>query len=154
MLFIFRDKSREIERRRRLLTEDEGRRKGPPPEDPPNVYDYYSVRIQATIRGFLARAWSRWCRDNYPRAVRIIQAAVRVSSTLHTFGVKRYIYSYVHACIFIYIGYARQSSGQIDTKDLQRSYGHTTHIQVRCMYVCVNVCELLSNMNGCMQGLD
>ena len=71
--FLNREKSRNIERRRRLLTEEEGRRRGPPPEDPPNIYDYYAVRIQSTIRGFIARAWTHWYRRVSPFAILKIQ---------------------------------------------------------------------------------
>jgi len=70
-----RERSREIERRRRLLTEDEGRRRGPPQEDLPNIYDYYAIRIQTVIRGFLARAWSRWYKRLAGSAISIIQVS-------------------------------------------------------------------------------
>lgn len=55
-----KDRSRNIERRRRLLTEEQGKREGPPVDDPPNIYDYYAVRVQTCIRGFLVRCWMRW----------------------------------------------------------------------------------------------
>jgi hypothetical protein len=72
-----RDRSRNVERKRRLLSEEEGRRRGPPPEDPSNVFDYYAVRIQALIRGFVARAYSRWFRRVSGPAILVLQAAVR-----------------------------------------------------------------------------
>lgn len=72
-----RERSRDIERKRRLLDEAAGRRQGPPPEDLHNVYDYYAVRVQSAIRGYLARCWMRWYRSVSQKACRVLQAAMR-----------------------------------------------------------------------------
>ena len=72
-----KEKSRNIERRRRLLTEEEGERKGPAPDDPLNVYDYYAVRVQTCIRGWLVRVWMRWYIVVSKQATSVLQAAVR-----------------------------------------------------------------------------
>ncbi len=72
-----RERSRDIERKRRLLSEKAGRRTGPPPEDHHNVYDYYAVRVQSVIRGFIARCWIRWFIDVSLKACRKLQAALR-----------------------------------------------------------------------------
>lgn len=71
------ERSRDIERKRRLLTEEEGRRVGPPPPEPPNVYDFYSIRVQKTIRGFLARCWIRWYKGVCTRASLMLQSVGR-----------------------------------------------------------------------------
>lgn len=55
-----KERSRDIERKRRLLTLEGGKRQGPPKTDEPNVYDYYSTRIQKVIRGWLCRCWVQW----------------------------------------------------------------------------------------------
>lgn len=72
-----KDKSRNIERRRRLLTEDQGRRKGPLAEDQPNIYDYYAIRVQTLIRGFLVRCWMSWYRKVSLAASIMLQSVVR-----------------------------------------------------------------------------
>lgn len=69
--------SRDIERKRRLLTKEQGVRVGPPPQDDENMYDYYAIRVQKTIRGWLARCWIRWFRMMSIKAAKILQAAMR-----------------------------------------------------------------------------
>jgi hypothetical protein len=71
------DRSRDIERKRRLLSEEEGKREGPPSEDNPNVYDYYAIRVQSLIRGWLVRCWVRWYRHVSLKACILIQSALR-----------------------------------------------------------------------------
>lgn len=71
------ERSRNIERKRRLLTEEEGKRVGPQPEEELNVYDYYAIRVQSLIRGWLARCWVRWYRANATKACIVIQSALR-----------------------------------------------------------------------------
>jgi hypothetical protein len=72
-----KERSRDIERKRRLLTEEEGKRIGPPPEEEENVYDFYAIRVQALIRGWLARCWVKWYRANATRACIVIQSVLR-----------------------------------------------------------------------------
>eukprot|EP01034_Spumella_vulgaris_P022575 gene22575-28708_t len=74
---VGRERSRDIERKRRLLSEKEGRRVGPPPEDQRNVYDYYAIRVQSAIRGFLARCWIRWYIEVSLKACKVLQAVMR-----------------------------------------------------------------------------
>lgn len=69
--------SRDIERKRRLLTPQEGVRIGPPPEDPANMYDYYAIKVQSTIRGFIARCWIRWFRAMSIKAAIKLQSVMR-----------------------------------------------------------------------------
>ncbi len=71
------DRSRDIERKRRLLSDGEGAREGPPSEDNPNVYDYYAIRVQSLIRGWLVRCWVRWYRHVSLRACLLIQSILR-----------------------------------------------------------------------------
>jgi hypothetical protein len=71
------EESRGIERKRRILNEEEGRRTGPPSEDTPNVYDFYAIRVQSTIRGWLVRCWVRWYRQVSRRACMLIQSMIR-----------------------------------------------------------------------------
>jgi hypothetical protein len=72
-----RELSRLIERKRRLLTVEEGERVGPPPEDPENMYDYYAVKVQCVIRGFVARCWIRWFRAMSCKAAIKVQSVMR-----------------------------------------------------------------------------
>lgn len=72
-----RELSRDVERKRRLLTPQEGVRIGPPPEDPPNMYDYYAIKVQSTIRGFIARCWIKWFRAMSIKAAIKLQAVMR-----------------------------------------------------------------------------
>lgn len=72
-----RELSRDIERKRRLLTPEEGLRLGPAPEDPANMYDYYAIKVQSTIRGFIARCWIRWFRAMSIKAATKLQAVMR-----------------------------------------------------------------------------
>lgn len=72
-----KERSREIERKRRLLTLQEAKKKGPASEDKPNVFDYYAVRIQSVIRGWLARCWVRWYRIVSRNASVMIQSVIR-----------------------------------------------------------------------------
>lgn len=72
-----RELSRDIERKRRLLTPEEGLRIGPAPEDPANMYDYYAIKVQSTIRGFIARCWIRWFRAMSIKAATKLQAVMR-----------------------------------------------------------------------------
>lgn len=72
-----RELSRDIERKRRLLTAKEGVRIGPAPEDPANMYDYYAIKVQSTIRGFIARCWVRWFRAISIKAATKLQAVMR-----------------------------------------------------------------------------
>lgn len=72
-----RELSRAIERKRRLLAPKDGVRFGPPPEDPANMYDYYAIKVQSTIRGFLARCWIKWFRAMSIKAALILQSAMR-----------------------------------------------------------------------------
>jgi hypothetical protein len=74
---VDRQRSRDIERKRRLLAEREGRQLGPPPEDLLNVYDYYAIRVQSGIRGFLARRWIHWYIKVSLKACKVLQAAMR-----------------------------------------------------------------------------
>lgn len=69
--------SRDIERKRRLLTPQEGVRIGPPPEDPANMYDYYAIKVQSTIRGFIARCWIKWFRAMSIKAAIKLQSVMR-----------------------------------------------------------------------------
>eukprot|EP01032_Pedospumella_encystans_P016914 gene16914-19277_t len=72
-----RELSRDVERKRRLLTPQEGVRIGPAPEDPANMYDYYAIKVQSTIRGFIARCWIRWFRAMSIKAATKLQAVMR-----------------------------------------------------------------------------
>jgi hypothetical protein len=72
-----RELSRDIERRRRLLKPEDGIRIGPPPEDPANMYDYYAIKVQCVIRGFIARCWIKWFRAMSIRAATMLQSAMR-----------------------------------------------------------------------------
>lgn len=72
-----RELSRDIERKRRLLTAQEGLRVGPAPEDPANMYDYYAIKVQSTIRGFIARCWIRWFRAISIKAATKLQSVMR-----------------------------------------------------------------------------
>jgi hypothetical protein len=74
---VSKERSREIERKRRLLAERDGRQLGPPAEDLHNVYDYYAIRVQSSIRGFLARCWIRWYISVSLKACKVLQAAMR-----------------------------------------------------------------------------
>jgi len=71
------ERSRDIERKRRLLTAKEGKRKGPPPPEASNAYDWFATRCQSTIRGWLARCFTKWYRQAIRKACQIIQAAIR-----------------------------------------------------------------------------
>ena len=71
-----KDRSREIERKRRLLTKEESVRTGPPPDNA-NAYDYYAIRVQKTIRGFICRCWVRWFRKAAFNATQLMQAGIR-----------------------------------------------------------------------------
>lgn len=71
------DRSREIERKRRLLTREEGRRTGNPPIEASNAYDFYAIKCQSAIRGWLARCFTRWYRSASRKASIIIQATMR-----------------------------------------------------------------------------
>jgi hypothetical protein len=70
------EKSRQIERKRRLLTPAQGRRKIPL-NDEPNIFDYYATRIQATIRGWLGRAYSKWYAIASHQSSRVVQRYYR-----------------------------------------------------------------------------
>jgi hypothetical protein len=72
-----RELSRDIERKRRLLGPKDGVRVGPPPEDPENMYDYYAIKVQSTIRGFIARCWIKWFRAMSIKAAIIVQSSMR-----------------------------------------------------------------------------
>lgn len=76
-VFYGQERSREIERKRRLLTKEEGIRKGPPPQESQNAYDFYAIKCQSVIRGWLARCFVRWYRVASLKACRAIQAAMR-----------------------------------------------------------------------------
>lgn len=69
--------SRDIERKRRLLTKAEGVRVGPPQQDDANMYDYYAIRLQATIRGWLARCWIKWFKKMSTKAAIKLQSTIR-----------------------------------------------------------------------------
>ena len=69
--------SRDIERKRRLLTKVEGVRVGPPQQDDANMYDYYAIRLQATIRGWLARCWIKWFKKMSTKAAIKLQSTIR-----------------------------------------------------------------------------
>jgi len=69
--------SRDIERKRRLLTKEEGVRVGPPQQDDANMYDYYAIRLQATIRGWLARCWIKWFKKMSTKAAIKVQSTIR-----------------------------------------------------------------------------
>ena len=69
--------SRDIERKRRLLTKEEGVRVGPPQQDDANMYDYYAIRLQATIRGWLARCWIKWFKKMSTKAAIKLQSTIR-----------------------------------------------------------------------------
>lgn len=69
--------SRDIERKRRLLTKAEGVRVGPPQQDDANMYDYYAIRLQATIRGWLARCWIKWFKKMSSKAAIKLQSTIR-----------------------------------------------------------------------------
>eukprot|EP00605_Chrysophyceae_sp_TOSAG23-4_P000095 GSChrysophyteH1.ASY1.ANO1.100.1 assembled CDS len=71
------ERSRDIERKRRHLTAEQGQRKGPPPPEASNAYDYYAIKVQATIRGWLAKCFTKWFRVASSKACNIIQAAIR-----------------------------------------------------------------------------
>jgi len=68
--------AKEIERKRRLLPKP-GKKKGAIPDDPYNVYDFYAIRIQAAVRGWLSRSWVRWYVSAVVAASKIIQAGAR-----------------------------------------------------------------------------
>lgn len=72
-----RENSMQIERKRRKLSQAESKRAGLQQDERPNVYDYYAVRIQSAIRGWLARCWIRWYRAVLLRATRLLQAILR-----------------------------------------------------------------------------
>ena len=72
-----KDRSRDIERKRRHLSEEEAKRKGPPPEDDANVYDYFSTRIQAGLRGWITRCWFKWYKIRCIAAATSIQSGAR-----------------------------------------------------------------------------
>lgn len=72
-----KERSRDIERKRRLLSAEEARRKGPPAEDPPNAYDYFATKIQATIRRWLTQTWFKWYCQECHRASKMVQTRIR-----------------------------------------------------------------------------
>ena len=72
-----RELSRNIERKRRLLHPDAVIRTGPPPDDPVNMYDYYSIKVQSVIRGFITRCWIKWYRKMSIKAIIILQSCLR-----------------------------------------------------------------------------
>ena len=86
------ERSREIERKRRLLTSKEGKRKGPPPPESSNSYDWFAIKCQATIRGWLARCFAKWYRQACRKACIIIQATIR--GKLGRLRVSRYKVNY------------------------------------------------------------
>lgn len=72
------EKSRMIERKRRLLSYLQGQRKVPLNDDHvPNIYDYYAVRIQKTIRGWLSRLYTAWFREMSWISIIMIQKLLR-----------------------------------------------------------------------------
>ena len=73
------ERSREIERKRRLLTKEEANRTGPPKEEGENVYDYFAIKVQSCIRGWLARCWFKWFVRASSKAAICIEAGMRGS---------------------------------------------------------------------------
>eukprot|EP01041_Mallomonas_annulata_P004421 gene4421-8802_t len=68
----------EIERKRRLLNKNEVKRKTTAAaDDIETVYDFYAVRIQTCVRGWMARVWIKWYRANATRASIVLQAHAR-----------------------------------------------------------------------------
>lgn len=70
-------RSRDIERKRRKLTEEEGLIRGPPVAEPHNGMDYFAMKIQTTIRAWLARCFVGWYKEASRKATTKIQAGIR-----------------------------------------------------------------------------
>jgi hypothetical protein len=82
------EKARELERKRRLLSKEEGVRTGPGRPEGTDIYDFYATRIQALIRGFVARRLLIFNTENMARFVITIQKIVR--GGLARFFIARY----------------------------------------------------------------
>ena len=66
------DRAREMERKRRMLTKKQGKLTGPQPPEQENFYDFFVIKIQALVRGYLCRCWLRFRKEmSTPSSIQI-----------------------------------------------------------------------------------